>query len=88
MESYEELSNPLSCLIILVYFFLPLEAMNDSALEKLKRETRERKLERKIKATRKEQVERERVEQVHLIRAISIEPLVLCEPTTWEFGNF
>jgi hypothetical protein len=56
--------------------------MNDSALEKLKRETRERKLERKIKATRKEQVERERVEQVHLIRAISIEPLVLCEPTT------
>jgi hypothetical protein len=35
--------------------------MNESDLKKLKQEARERELERKVKAFRKEQVERERV---------------------------
>jgi len=35
--------------------------MNESDLKKLKQEARERELERKAKAFRKEQVERERV---------------------------
>jgi hypothetical protein len=40
--------------------------MSESALEKLKREARERKFEKKVEATRRKQMEREKVEQVCL----------------------
>jgi len=50
----------------------------------LKRETRERKPERKVKVTMKEQVERKKAEHVHLIGIIYIEPLALCEPIVEE----
>jgi hypothetical protein len=43
----------MSYLFVLVYFFLLLEAMNESALDKLRRKTREKELERKVEATMK-----------------------------------
>jgi hypothetical protein len=43
----------MSYLFVLVYFFLLLEAMNESALDKLKRKTRKKELERKVEATMK-----------------------------------
>jgi hypothetical protein len=38
--------------------------MNESALEKIRQEVRKKKLERKAKAFRRKQIERERAEQV------------------------
>jgi hypothetical protein len=52
----------------------------ENALDKSKREAREKKLERKAKIAKREQMEREKVEHVHLIGIIYIEPLALCEP--------
>lgn len=52
----------------------------ENALDKLKREARERKLERKAKIGKREQMEREKVEHVHLTIVAYIEPLALCEP--------
>ncbi len=43
------------------YFLALLEAMSENALDKFKREARERELERRAEATRIEKVERERV---------------------------
>jgi hypothetical protein len=62
--------------------------MNESALDKLKIKARNREFERKAKATKKEQVEGERVEHVHLFGAIYIEPLVSHEPTREEIIIF
>jgi hypothetical protein len=44
--------------------------MSESALEKLRREAKEKKIEKKVEVARIKQVERERVEQVCLIGAI------------------
>jgi hypothetical protein len=44
--------------------------MNESALEKLRWEARKKKLERKAKAFKREQIKKERVEHVSLIGAI------------------
>ncbi len=52
----------------------------ENVLDKLKREARERKLEKKAKIARRKQVEREKAEHVHLIGMIYSEPLALCEP--------
>jgi hypothetical protein len=43
------------------FFLASLESTSESALDKFKREARERELERRAEATRREQVERERV---------------------------
>jgi hypothetical protein len=40
----KELSHLLVCLFVLIYFLALLEAMNESALDKLKREAREKEL--------------------------------------------
>jgi cell division protein FtsB len=53
VEKYKKPLHPLSCLFVLVYFFLLLEAMNESALDKLKREARKKELEKKVQAAMK-----------------------------------
>jgi hypothetical protein len=50
--------------------------MNECAFKKLKREARERELERKVEAFKRKKVERERAEQVKLIGTIYVESLV------------
>lgn len=62
LESYKELPHPLSYLLILVFFLGLLEAMNESALDKLKRKAKKKKLDRKAEPTRKKQVEKEKNE--------------------------
>ncbi len=57
-------------------------------MDKLKRKARERELEKKVEATRREQVERERVEQVRLIGTNYIEPLASREPIVEEVRIF
>jgi len=56
--------------------------MSESALEKLKQEAREKKIEKKVEAFRREQIEREKVEHVRLTGAIYIELLALHAPTS------
>jgi len=60
LEKYKELLHPLSCLFVSVYLFLLIEATSESALDKLKREARDRKLERKVEASMKEKVEKKK----------------------------
>jgi hypothetical protein len=62
--------------------------MSESALEKLRQKIRERKLERKAKAFRREQIEREKVEQVRLTKTIYVELLASFAPTTKEIIIF
>jgi hypothetical protein len=62
--------------------------MNESGLKKLKWEAREKELEKKAKAFRREQVERERVQHVKLIGAIYVEPLASHAPITKETRTF
>jgi len=54
--------------------------MSESTSEKLKQEARKRELERKVEAFRREEVERERMEQVKLIGVIYVEPLASRAP--------
>ncbi len=54
--------------------------MSESALDMLRREAREKEFEKKVEASRKEQIEKERAKWVHLTRTICIEPLASCEP--------
>jgi hypothetical protein len=63
-------------------------AMSEKTLEKLRKEAREREYERKVEIARKEQVEKERAEQVCLIGAIYIEPLALRKPLEEEIRIF
>jgi len=56
--------------------------MSDNALKKLKQKAREKELEKKVEAFRKEQVERKRTKQVRLTRTIYVEPLASCALTT------
>lgn len=58
--------------------------MNESVLEKLKQEARERKLERKAKAFRRKQIERGKMEEIILIRVIYVEPLASRAPIVEE----
>jgi hypothetical protein len=60
LEKYKELSHPLCYLFVLFYFFILLEAMNESALDKLTREAKEREFEKKVETSRKEQIEKKR----------------------------
>jgi hypothetical protein len=60
LKQYKEPPQPLFYLLILVYFFILLEAMSESTFEKLKQEAMERELERKVEAFRRKHVERER----------------------------
>jgi len=52
LEKYKEPSHPLFYLFVLFYFFIFLEAMNESALNKVRREAREREFEKKVEALR------------------------------------
>jgi hypothetical protein len=49
--------------------------MSESALERLRWEVKEKEVERKAEAFRREQIEKERVEHVWLTRAIHVESL-------------
>ncbi len=69
-----------ACLFVLIYFLALLEATSENALDMFKREARERELERRVEATRRE--------QVHMIGDIYIEPLTSCEPTVDEVRIF
>ncbi len=53
--------------------------MSERALKKLRRDARDKEFERKTKVAKKEQMEREKMEQVHLTWAIYIEPIA-----SWE----
>jgi hypothetical protein len=54
--------------------------MSESALQKLRGKTRERELEKKVEAFRREQIKRERIKHVRLIGAIYGKVLALCAP--------
>jgi hypothetical protein len=56
--------------------------MNESALNRLRQKAKEKKVERKAKAFRREQIEKERMEQVQLTRAIYVESLASCTTKT------
>jgi hypothetical protein len=84
LESYKKPPHPLSCLFVIVYFFLLQEAINESTLDKLKKEAREREFEKKVETTMREQVDRERAKHISLIGVIYIKPLALHEPTIEE----
>jgi hypothetical protein len=58
LEKYKESSHPLSYLFVLVCFFVLLEAINESALDKLKREVKDKHLDRKVEIIRREHMER------------------------------
>ncbi len=62
--------------------------MNESALERLKQEVREKEIEKKTEVFRKEHIEKKRTEQVRLTREIYVEPLASCTPTTKEIKVF
>jgi hypothetical protein len=62
--------------------------MNESALDKLKRKAKKKKLDRKAEPTKKKQVEKEKTKYVCLIGAIYIKLLALREPTTKELKVF
>jgi len=62
--------------------------MSESILEKLKQKAREKELKKKVKAFKRKQIERERMEQVRLIGAIYVEPLALHAPIVKEIIFF
>ncbi len=62
--------------------------MSESALERLRRKTREREVERKGEVFRKEQIEKERAKHVWLTGMIYGEPVASHAPTTKEIKFF
>jgi len=54
LKQYKKISQPLFSLFILVYFFILSKAMSENALKKLQQEPREKKLERKVEAFKRE----------------------------------
>jgi hypothetical protein len=54
LKQYKEPPQPLFYLLVLIYFFILLEVTSESTLEKLKQEARDRELERKVEAFRRE----------------------------------
>jgi hypothetical protein len=52
LKQYKEPPQPLFYFFNLVYLFISLEAMSESALKKLRRQARERELEKKAEAFR------------------------------------
>jgi hypothetical protein len=56
--------------------------MSESALERLNQEAREKEVEKKAKAFRRDQSEKKRVEQVRLSKAIYVELLASHAPTS------
>jgi hypothetical protein len=50
--------------------------MSESTLDRLRQEVKKKELERKAKAFRREQIEKERMEQVRLTRVIYVDPLL------------
>ncbi len=54
-------------------------------LGNVEKKSKKKKIEKKVEAAKKEQVERERMEHVCLTRAIYIQPLALREPIIEKF---
>jgi hypothetical protein len=55
--------------------------MSESALKRLRRKTKEKEVEKKTKALRREQIEKEKMEHVQLIRVIYVDSFDSCTPT-------
>jgi hypothetical protein len=62
--------------------------MNESALERIRWESREKEVERKAKAYGKEQIEKEKVERIRLIGVIYVESFPSSAPTIEEIIIF
>jgi hypothetical protein len=62
--------------------------MNESALERIRRETREKEVEKTVKAFRREQIEKKKTKNVRLIGMIYVEPLVSCTFIVEETKDF
>jgi hypothetical protein len=56
--------------------------MNESDLKRLRREARKKGVEKKVEAFRREHIEKNRAEHVRLTKAIYVELLVTCAPTS------
>ncbi len=72
LKQYKESPRFSLRLFIFTYFFILIGAMSESVLKRLRQEVKE-EVERKTKAFRKEQIKKERAEQVWLIGAIYVE---------------
>jgi hypothetical protein len=57
-------------------------------LERLRREAREKEVEKKVEAFKREQIVKKRIKHVQLIGAIYVELLTSCAPTIEEIKNF
>ncbi len=69
-------------------FFILIGAMSESVLERLRQEVKEKEVERKVKAFRKEHIQKERAEQVRLTKTIYVEPFASCTPIAKEIQLF
>jgi len=54
MKQYKEPSHFSLCLFIFIFFFILARAMSESVLKRLRQEAREKEVERKTKAFRRE----------------------------------
>ncbi len=88
MKQYKELSRFSFCLFVFIFFFILVGAMNESALKRLRQKAREKEVERKGETLRREQIEKEKTEEVQLTGAIYVEPLASRTPTTEEIKIF
>jgi hypothetical protein len=58
MKQYKEPSHFSLCLFIFIFFFILARAMSESVLKRLRQEAREKEVERKTKAFRREYIEK------------------------------
>jgi hypothetical protein len=70
------------------HFFILIGAMNESTLERLRWKTKEKEVDEKVEAFRKEQIEKKSVEHVWLTKAIYVEPLASRAPIAKETKVF
>ncbi len=68
--------------ILFSFSFILARAMSENVLERLRREAKEKEVQRKVEAFRREQIEKKRAKHVWLIGAIYVEPLASRTPTT------
>jgi hypothetical protein len=76
MKQYMKLSRSSFYLFVFIFFFILVGATSESALERLRWEAREKEVERKVKAFRREHIEKKRAKHVWLFKVIYVKPLV------------
>ncbi len=62
--------------------------MNESTLERLRWKVKEKEVDEKAEAFRREQIEKKSVKHVQLTKAIYVEPLASCAPIAKETKVF